>query len=406
MELARTETPLAAPPAWPAPAMGARTLRVLAFVEARGVTGHLRNLIDTAPIVRQHSPSIEIEIATYWRSPAPGMAGPRTADIQVCLDAAARAGLRTHTLHERRAGDPRLLEQIRALVHRRSPDIVETHHVKSHFLMGMSGAAEGRRWVAFHHGYTTTSMRTRMHNVLDLWSLRQPDALVTPCGAFAAQLVRLGVPRDRINVLHSSVRPECAGAAAIDAVRRTLGVSAGVPLVLSVGRLSREKAHAHLIAALANPALARLGAVLVLVGDGPERARLERLALRSGLSDRVRFAGRQSDVWPYYYAADVVALPSDTEGSPNVLLEAMAVGRPVVATRVGGIPEIAQHGQTALLVEPGRPDALAAAVARLLAEPGFAHQLGAHARPSVVQRFSPEARARGLSTVYQRVCRP
>jgi glycosyltransferase involved in cell wall biosynthesis len=107
---------------------------------------------------------------------------------------------------------------------------------------------------------------------------------------------------------------------------------------------------------------------ILVVGDGPERTRLQEEARRLGVSTNIIFAGYDSDTAPYYSLADFAVLPSHSEGSPNALLEAMAAGLPTVCTRVGGVPEIAQDGVSALLVEKGTPAALAQALAHLITD--------------------------------------
>jgi glycosyltransferase involved in cell wall biosynthesis len=118
---------------------------------------------------------------------------------------------------------------------------------------------------------------------------------------------------------------------------------------------------------------------------------------------RVVFAGHTPDVRPYYAAADVLALPSHSEGSPNVLLEAMAAGLPVVATSVGGVPEIATDEENALLVPAHETAAFAHALARLLTDEGLADRLGRSAAAHAVSEFSPEAYARGLVRIYRQL---
>ncbi|HEV3485614.1 MAG TPA: glycosyltransferase, partial [Vicinamibacterales bacterium] len=267
-------------------------VRVLAFVEARGVTGALRNLLDFAT----SSAHVRFELAMYWRSPRPGVAGPCTAGIQLAIDAAVTRGIPTHVLHERFAGDPRLLPQVRDLLRRTSADIIETHHVKSHALVAAAGVPIDERWIAFHHGYTATTVKTRVVNLLDWWSLTRPAAIVTPCRAFARELSRRGVDASRINVIHSSVAlPPHAN---VGDVRAPLGLSADDGIVLTIGRLSKEKAHAVLVEAFARAPLAKLpNAALLIAGDGPERPRLAALARRRRL-ERVHFIGYQTNVWP------------------------------------------------------------------------------------------------------------
>ena len=172
--------------------------------------------------------------------------------------------------------------------------------------------------------------------------------------------------------------------------------------MLSVGRLSREKAHIDLLSAFNhlrenNPAA---GSTVVIVGEGPERASLAAAAASLRLTERVIFVGEVSNVQPYYAAADVVVLPSHSEGSPYVLLEAMAAKVPVVATAVGGVPEMVEDEESALLVPVRDPRAMAAAIARVLTDSKLARKLTTNASRLVVMRYSPETYVRSLLEIY------
>jgi glycosyltransferase involved in cell wall biosynthesis len=141
------------------------------------------------------------------------------------------------------------------------------------------------------------------------------------------------------------------------------------------------------------------------VGDGPERAALERQSQALGLRDAVTFAGYRANVRPYYALADVVALPSHTEGSPNVVLEAMAAEVAVAATRVGGVPEIVTDGETGLLTQRQDPRGMAAALGRLRADPEFRHRLAEAGRRLVVANHSVEGHRRALVNLYSELAR-
>jgi glycosyltransferase involved in cell wall biosynthesis len=191
----------------------------------------------------------------------------------------------------------------------------------------------------------------------------------------------------------------------VTALRRRLELPADARVILSVGRLSTEKGHADLFAAVRLLLRDRPQRTirLILVGDGIERPTLERAAAAPDLASSVIFAGHCSNVWPYYSLADVLALPSHSEGSPNVLLEAMAAGVPIVASKVGGVPETVEDGSSALLVPASEPAALASALARVLEDPALAARLASSASERLVRRFSPEARYRALLEVYRAV---
>ena len=141
---------------------------------------------------------------------------------------------------------------------------------------------------------------------------------------------------------------------------------------------------------------------LVLVGEGRERPRIEAACRRLGVAGMVTLVGHQDDVQPYYGIADVFVLPSHSEGSPNVLLEAMAAGLPVVATSVGGVPELAVNGRDAILVDKGDISGLAAAIDRILADTHLSEHLACAAR-GVLSRNKPEAYFRSILAAFQEV---
>jgi glycosyltransferase involved in cell wall biosynthesis len=244
----------------------------------------------------------------------------------------------------------------------------------------------------------------RAYNQLDRLSLRRPARVVTVSRAFERQLIaQAGVARSRITVLHNAVNDAWAARVASiprDAARRSLGLRPEDCVLLSIGRMSNEKGHIYLIDA-ARLLHARGRAVrLLMVGDGPERERLQ--AASDGAL--VTFTGQLSDPAACYAAADIMVLPSLSEGSPNVLLESMAAGLPVVATIAGGIPEIVADRESALLVPPRSPDALAAAVEEMLSRPGLRATLANCARAVIAARHTPEARARVLVELYRDLC--
>jgi glycosyltransferase involved in cell wall biosynthesis len=142
---------------------------------------------------------------------------------------------------------------------------------------------------------------------------------------------------------------------------------------------------------------------LLVAGDGPQRAALAEQAAGLGIGGVVRFLGMCSDPAPVYAAADVFALPSQEEGLPNALLEAMASARAVVASAVGGVPAIVEHERTGLLVAPCDPDALAAALARLAADPPLRERLGHAARRYVAQHHSLSAMIDAHAALYRQV---
>jgi glycosyltransferase involved in cell wall biosynthesis len=309
---------------------------------------------------------------------------------------------------ERFPFDGRVVTALRRVAWRRTPHIIETHHVKSHFLLRLSGAWKRRAWIAWHHGYTQTDAKVKLYNNLDLWSLRKARLVITVSGAFASQLQTHGVREDRIRVLHNSIvpdwlTPERAGDT--QRLRDQLNIAEHEKVVLAVGRFSVEKALDDLVRAFAllQKQQPRSLVHLVLVGDGPQRREIEELAASSGIQNRTHFIGQVSDPAPYYALADVLALPSLSEGSPLALLEAMGAGLPIVATKVGGVPEMVQHEKSALLVESRQPSQLSGALARVLNDEDLARKLGKGAQQMAHTRFTPQAHRAQRLAIYEEV---
>jgi glycosyltransferase involved in cell wall biosynthesis len=383
-----------------------KTLRIVSLVEAATMNAVAKIVLEffrttkDLPALDEDFPSIRGSIITFDRS--------ADHDSPNEFVATARAsGLEVEVIREQRRFDLAVIPALRAVIEARHPDLVITNSVKSHFLFWRSRLNRKYPWVAFHHGYTMTDLKMRIYNRLDRWSLPKADRVATVCQAFASELAReTKIPQERIFVQHNAIRPQPKLAAdEVNALRRKFGIAKGERVVLSVGRLSKEKAHAELIEAFkqVNAGNPDVQCKLLIVGDGPERASLETAARASGQNDRITFAGQVSNVQPFYAAADVFVLPSHSEGSPNVLLEAMAAGVPIVATAVGGVPEIVADEESALLVPPKNPNALAAAIDRVLQDSALAGRLTTVASALVEREHSPERYARSLISLYQEV---
>jgi glycosyltransferase involved in cell wall biosynthesis len=369
--------------------------RLLAIIEAQTVTGPAKNLLEFCRFSRDQ---IQTTVATYQRAGRPP---------EAFLDAAAQSGATVKLIHEQSAGDRNVLPQIRALA--AEADILQTHAVKSHFLVRWSGLWREKPWVAFHHGYTATDLKMKLYNQLDRWSLRAPRRIVTVSQPFRQQLLAIGVEPERITVLHNAIDPNWfapqqspdreGGAGSVDNSLLASRSSLLPPIWIAVGRFSAEKGFPDLIRALA--LLREQPWTLLLIGDGPDRDALREQASAAGVLDRIQWIGHVKDVRPYYAMADFLVMPSISEGSPNVLLEAMAAQLPVVATRVGGVPEIVTDRETALLVPKATPAELARAMREMMDSPALAEKLQSTARQLIETRFSPQQRVATLMEIYR-----
>jgi glycosyltransferase involved in cell wall biosynthesis len=371
-----------------------QTIRILALLEATSITGTAKAVLEFAYEARRQPTKrarAQIVVANFTR----GEVQPQTA----LSSALQNAGIPFHFVRERGRFDTAVIAQLRSIIARERADVIWSNSVKSHFLVRAGKLAGPRPWVAYHHGYTTTDIKMRLYNQLDRWSLRRADRVLTVCQPFAQQIIGYGVDARRVHVQHMPIRPFTTETADCYRLRQTLELGPNEKVVLSVGRLSREKGHIDLLRAFAE-IRERNAMRLIFVGDGPEKSTLEQACQRHRLEKTVLFVGHQNDVKPFYGIADIFALPSYTEGSPNVLLEAMAAGVPVVATKVGGIPELVDNDKSALLVRSGDTTGLAAAILRLLEDEAVGRRLTASAR-EVVEKHSPETYYESLLSVFE-----
>jgi glycosyltransferase involved in cell wall biosynthesis len=357
-------------------------MKLLAIIEASTVTGPAKNLLQFAQLAR--SMDVDVTVATFHRS----------GDPKTFLEAAAKAGVTVHLIEERGRFDRSVVAALQDLHRRLAPDLVQTHAVKSHVLARLAGF---RPWIAFHHGYTWPNLRARIYNQADRWSLRKAAAVLTVSQPFAMELTGMGVSRDRIHVIHNAIDLDWGANKEAAQLRASLGIGEQKKIVLIVGRLSREKDHFTLLEAVRDLPDAHL----LIVGEGPERGRIEEQIRAAGKEKQVTMVGQVASAEPYYALADVAVLSSLSEGSPNALLEAMAAGVPVVATSVGGIPEIVTNEESALLVKPGDRQAMTAAIERIMREEGFAPNLALRAKELIKTRHSPQDRARKICEIYR-----
>jgi glycosyltransferase involved in cell wall biosynthesis len=242
----------------------------------------------------------------------------------------------------------------------------------------------------------------------DRWACRivnrLADCVTAVAQGVAEHVARTeGCRRDKIVVVPNGIDVTAGDRAGAAARPEDQGPAADHLVVGTIARLVWYKGHQELIEAFARVRREHGSARLALVGDGPLRPALGEQADALGLNGSVRFLGTVPRAWRLLPHFDVFVLPSRWEGMSNGLLEAMAAGRPIVATTVGGNPELIADGETGLLVPPENPEALAAAILRLVRDPALARRLGEAARRRVVQDYTLEAVVRRMENLYDRL---
>jgi glycosyltransferase involved in cell wall biosynthesis len=341
---------------------------------------------------------VEVVIATFRRP-------HQSQEQDAFLEAAAADNVKVEVIPEQNALDFGTLERMRDLMRRIRPNLLQTHNVKSNFLVCLSGLAKEYPWVAWHHGYTRPTKKQELYNRFDRISLRRASRVVTVTSAFLPELRAAGVPDHKVEVIRNAIQPDWLEQGTPGAAPEwsTPLRQAGTRIVLSIGRLSKEKAHADLIEAIAlfQSQSRTVNVHLVVVGEGYEQEKLVALARKLGVA--MTLPGQVKNVRPYLALGDVFVLPSHSEGSPNVLIEAMVAGIPILSTAVGGVGDILDNEKEALLVPPANPQALAAALGRMLENQAMAAGLAAAARARASSELQPEPRALQIARLYRQV---
>lgn len=257
--------------------------------------------------------------------------------------------------------------------------------------------------------YTEHNLQERYHPLTrraNAWTWGWQDRVVAVSGEVAASIRRHLGERVTIQVVRNGIEVGSAPPAErVLAVRRRFDLRDGAPVVGTVAVLRSQKRLDIWLRAARRIADELPAARFLIVGDGPLRSELEEEAQRLGLAERVRFAGLQEDVAPFFAAFDLYLMSSQFEGLPLALLEAMAAGVPVVATAVGGIPEALADGHEGVLVAAGDADVLAGEAVRLLAAPDRRRTMAAAARRRVEADFGIARMARELEEIYVDVLR-
>lgn len=308
-------------------------------------------------------------------------------------------GVAVHQMDWRGGNDLRLPWRLARLFRRTRTDVVHTRNAEA-FFYGFLGAkiAAVRTVIHSEHGRTFEDRRLRFW-VQRMFSLRT-DAMFAVSERLKRDLVaHVGIPDGRLNVIYNGVDASRFVPADRGRIRVACGVDPDDFVVGSVGRLVPVKNFSLLLRAVSS--LRTENIVVALVGEGPERTALEALARELGIARRVRFLGHREDVAELLPAMDVFVLPSVSEGMSNTLLEAMAAGVAVVASNVGGNPEIVRDRIDGLLFESGDEAGLCDKLRILLADPPLRARLGVSGRERMLREFSMEAMISRYEQLYR-----
>jgi glycosyltransferase involved in cell wall biosynthesis len=293
------------------------------------------------------------------------------------------------------------------------PAILHTHTAKAGAVGRVAALLAGRRRppiiVHTFHGHVLRGyfgrFRTGVFRLLERWLARITDALVAVSPEVRDELVGFGVaPASKFRVIRLGIELDerlARDGAARAETRRVMGIADDRFVVGWIGRMTAVKRTDVVLRSFRRLRDDGVNAVLCMVGDGPDRRAVEDLAGELGVMRDCLFPGYQEDVGPFFAAFDVFVLPSGNEGTPVTAIEALASGCPVVATRVGGVPDVVTDGEDGFLVEPGDVEALAARLGRLAGDEGLRARMAAAGRERMRGRYAVDRLIDDIDRLYR-----
>ncbi len=300
---------------------------------------------------------------------------------------------------------PGLVDDLTQYLKQHRIDLLCTHGYKANVVGHFAAKHAEIPWVPFVHGFTAETWQVTLYERLERSLLTRSPWVVCTSPAQARELGRERRGRHAPLVIQNAVLAprETTGSHELTPTREELGFTRRAFVFGAAGRFSREKGHRFLLDAFAQlqHMLPGQPVELLLLGEGREDSALRAQARRLGVESRVCFAGFQPKPAAWMKLMNALVQPSLAEGMPNSVLEAMLLGLPVIATHVGGVPEVIDNGQTGLLVEPGNATVLAEAMKKLVRSAPLCQQLASEARRHVAEHFSP-ARQRSLFEMLYR----
>ena len=365
------------------PASQVSPLRLLLVVDSLEVGGAERHVADLALALAGKGHDVEV---------ACSVAGALSGPLE---EAGVTVRPLTRSLVKRRVG-PAYAARLRRIVKREGFDLAHAHIYSSAVAAALATLGTGTPLVITEH--TEALWQGWAARLVSGWASRRARRMIAVSSVIRDRLIeRDRVPHERITVIPNAVSRISGDGSGADPPP-DLGDG---PRVGIVARLQPEKGVADFVKAAARVAGSVPETGFIVVGDGPLRDELPVLAERLGVRDRIRFLGTRSDVGALMALMDVIAVPSLSEGSPLVTLEAMAAGVPVVASEVGGIPDQIRHRREGLLVPPGDASSLADAILELLRDPARARTLGEEGYRRATSEFAHETMVARVEGVYR-----
>lgn len=354
--------------------------------------GPEKTILNSPRFLRKHG----IDSACLFMRP------PDDGGFATLQDKAAEAKSEIIGIDDNGPFDLNVFRRCLAICRKRKVDVWHAHDYKSNAV----GLALSRFYpmhlVTTAHGWVRFTSRTPLYYRIDRFCLKHYQQILCVSEDLQQQCRQFGIPADRLSLIDNAIiATDCAPSPPRPEEKERFGFAADTLLLGACGRLSEEKGFHHLITAVGQLVAAGHRIGLVIAGDGHLRERLQQQIQQLELQKHVQLAGFVDDPATLYRAIDLFVLSSVREGLPNVLLEAMASERPVVTTRVNGIPRLIRHAENGFIVEPDSSQELRRGIETCLQQPRLRSDLAASGRDTVLNEFSFERRMEKVVAVYR-----
>ena len=371
--------------------MDKKPLRILDLRDSPWVDGPGRTILQTASMV--DPARCEIVVGAFHGD---------THGQHAYITEAKNRNLSILQIKEQKAFDREVSRQILAAIQNLSIDILHTHDFRSDLFGLWCAKKTGIPVVSTCHGWIAYDFKGKVYTAIDKFALRFFNRVITVSEVMQRQLSGLGIRRDRIEVVPNAlVIDDYTPDRTDQGFRKELGVDKDTRLVANIGRLSPEKGQDIFLRAARQLLDKQNNLCFVLIGIGPQEDYLRSLAAELGIEDKIVFSGYRSDMHSIYNSLDLVVQSSYTEGMPNVILEALLMKVPVVATDVGGTAEIVSHENSGLLIRPDNLSELVNAMQDYMDKPQVHAEMASMGRDYVAENFNHNKRVSRLMEIYE-----
>jgi glycosyltransferase involved in cell wall biosynthesis len=367
--------------------MKSRELNVLQLISSGGYYGAENMLLNLC--ASQQAAGCHNSLLLFYNVHAPNVE---------LYERARRRGISVRMVHCKGRADWRAVREIREYIAQDQIDLVHTHGYKADLYGYFAATGMDKPVVATCHNWVGGTAALKIYNRLDRMVLKRFSAIAAVSDVVKTRLIHCGIAPAAIKTIANGIDVKAFASAGAPEWRADDATTIGM-----VARLDLQKGFEYLLLAIHKLRETFSDFKVVITGEGPDRKVIEQMIERYGLESCVTLAGQRSDMPNVYAAMDIFVLPSLNEGLPLTVLEAMAASKPVIASRVGAIPDVVQHGETGLLVTPADSAGLCDALAQLLSAPDLCGRMGTSGYEWVSRNFTAEAMAQRYRLLYDEV---